>query len=61
MHFQVKMPQNGKDKQTTNKKLLMFLDVKMLSERYNLRFWTLSTNKQGTVYIFSVLKLQNKQ
>ena len=38
MNLQVKMPENNRkeifrDKQTTNKVLLMFLDVKMLTER----------------------------
>ena len=38
MNFQVKMPENVnsnifRDKQTTHKILLMFLDVKMLTER----------------------------
>ena len=38
IHFQVKMPENGRnkiyrDKQTTNKVPLMFLDVKLLTER----------------------------
>ena len=38
MHFQVKMPENGKknifrEKQTTNKMPLMFLDVNVLRER----------------------------
>ena len=38
MHFQVKMAENGRkklsrDKQTTKKGPLMFLDVKVLAER----------------------------
>ena len=38
MHFQVKMAENGRknifrDKQTTSKAPLMFLDVKVLTER----------------------------
>ena len=42
MHFQVKMAENGrknifKDKQTTHKVPLMFLDVKVLMERQQLR------------------------
>ena len=58
MHFHVKMPENSEMntfrlKQTTNK-VLLFLEVKMLLEREQLRFSTLSTNKQGTVYVFSV-------
>ena len=37
MHFKVKMPENGgknifKDKQATNKVLLMFLDANVLTE-----------------------------
>ena len=42
-----------KENQTTNKVLLMFLDVKLLRERKQFRFSTLSTNKQDTVYVFS--------
>ena len=38
MHFQIKMRENGRknmfrEKQTTNKLPLMFLDVKVLTER----------------------------
>ena len=38
MHFQVKIPKNGRkskfeDKQTRNKAPLVFLDVKMFTER----------------------------
>ena len=38
MHFKVKMPENDRknifrDKQTTNKVPLMFLDVRVLTER----------------------------
>ena len=40
--------------ETTNKVPLMFLDIKVLTERKQLHFWTLSTNKQGTVYVLSV-------
>ena len=54
MHFQVKMSENGKkktfrDKLTTNKVTLMFLDVNVLKECCQLHFWTLSTNKQRAV------------
>ena len=48
------------DKQKTNRVPLMFLDLKVLSETYQLHFWTLSTNKQFTVYGFRVKKPQNK-
>ena len=63
MHLQVKMPGNGgrnrfRDKQTTNKIALMFLDVKVLTEREQLRFWTMSTKKQGAVYVFRVKNLK---
>ena len=56
MHFQVKMIENGRknifrDKQTANKVPLLFLHVKVRTERQQLPFWTLSTNKQGTVYL----------
>ena len=53
MHFQVKMPQNGRetfrDKQTTNKVALMFFNDKLLTKRQQLYSWTLSTKKQGAV------------
>ena len=39
----------------------MFLDLKVLSKIYQLRFWTLLTNKEGAVYVCSVYKAQNKQ
>ena len=64
MHFQFKMPDNGrKDRQANNQQgvPLMFLDLKVLSKMLQLRFWTLSTNKEGAVYVFSVKKAQNKQ
>ena len=59
MHFHVKMPENGRkniftDKQTRNKVPLMFLDVQAITERCELRFWTVSKTRQGTVYVFSV-------
>ena len=58
MHFQVKIQENGRknisgDKQTGKKVPLLFLHVKVLTERQQLHFWALSTNKQGTVYVFS--------
>ena len=43
-----------KDKQTTNQVPLMFLDVKVLSQRWQLRFWTVSTIEEGAVHVFSV-------
>ena len=59
MHFQVKMPENRSNniltgKKTTNKVPVMFLEFTVLTERQQLRFWTLSTNNQATVYLFSV-------
>ena len=52
------MLENGRknifrDKKTVNKVPLLFLHVKVLTERQQLPFWTLSTNKQDTVYAFS--------
>ena len=66
MYFQVKMLENGRknifrDKKTVNKVPLLFLHVKVLTEKQQLPFWTLSTNKQGTVYVFGFGKPQNKQ
>ena len=40
-------------KQTANKVPLMFLDVKVLKENKQFSLWTSSTNKEGTVYLFS--------
>ena len=63
MHFQFEMPDNRrKDRQANNQQgvPLMFLDLKVLSKMLQLRFWTLSTNKEGAVYVFSVKKAQNK-
>ena len=58
MHLLVKMQENGRksmfsDKQTINKVPLMFLDVKVLREREQCCVWTLSLNKESTVYVFS--------
>ena len=44
-YFQVKIPENGRknifrDKQPTNKVKLIFFDVKVLTERQHMRFWT---------------------
>ena len=66
MYFEVEIPENGtknmfRDKETTKKVPLMFLDVKLVTESEQLRFWALSTNKQGTLYLFSFSKSQNKQ
>ena len=66
MHFRVKMPYNRTnnifpEKQKRNWVPLMFLDLKVLSETYELRFSILSRNKQGTVYVFFVKKDQQKQ
>ena len=60
------MIENGRknifrDKQTANKVPQLFSHVKVLTERQQLHFWTLSTNKQGTVYVFGFGKPQNKQ
>ena len=59
MHFQVKPPENGRqlifrEKQTRNTVPLMFLDAKRFIETEHLRFWTLTTNKEGTKYVFCV-------
>ena len=59
MHFQVEMKENSRkniftENKTTNKVPLLFLDVKVLTEREQLYYWALSTNKQGTVFVFSI-------
>ena len=53
------MSENGRKnkfrvKQTTKKVLLMFLDVRVLTEREHLHYWILSTKNQVTVYVLSV-------
>ena len=48
-----------RNKQTANNVPLIFLDGKVLTETQQLRFWTLSGNKQGIVYVFIVEKRQN--
>ena len=53
------MAENGRriifrKKQNANKLTLMFLDVKVLRENKQFRLWTFSTNKEGTVYVFTV-------
>ena len=49
------------EKQKRNWVPLMFLDLKVLSETYELRFSILSRNKQGIVYVFFIKKDQQKQ
>ena len=54
MLFQFKMPENGRknrfrDKQRPNNLPLMFLDVKILTEREILHFWNLLGNNPRTV------------
>ena len=72
MHFQVKMPENGRnkifnDKQTTSKVCLMFGDVRVLTQMYQLCFCTRSKNKEGTMYLalkslkYAVKKVNNGQ
>ena len=61
MHFLVKIQENSRYKQTTNKVPLMFLDVEVLSQKNYLRFYFLSTKKQRTVYVFSIYKRKNNQ
>ena len=38
----------------------MFFKNKVLMKSYQLRFWTLSRNNQGTAYLFSVEKHEKK-
>ena len=59
MHLEVKTPENGRknifrDNQNTNKVQLMFFNVRVFIEKWQLHFSTLSTNKEGTMYVFSV-------
>ena len=59
MHFQIRMRQNLKknifrDKQSTNKVPMIFLNVKVLTETYQLAFWSSLTKNECTVYVFSI-------
>ena len=65
MHFHVKIQQISRkniftNNKTANKVPLIFLDVKVLTEKEQFRFRTLSTKKKGIVYVFIVEKPQNK-
>ena len=53
------MPENGRknifrDKEKRKKIPLKFLDVDVLLESLIFRFWSLPTNKQGAMYVFSL-------
>ena len=66
MYFQVEIQENGRknmgtQKQTEKKVPLVFLDLKVLTQRQQMGFQTLATNKQGTVYVFTVEKPRRKQ
>ena len=66
MEAHVKRPENGRksifrEKQTSNKLPLMFLAVKVVTKRYQFRFWIPSTNKEITVYVFSFSETENKK
>ena len=57
--FTIQDEENGtknifREKYRRKKVSLIFLDVKVLTKRYQLHFLTLATRKQGTVYEFSV-------
>ena len=57
MHFQVKWIRNGRNKIFREKNrakmvLLMFVDIKRVTEREQFYFWTMSRNKHG--YVFNV-------
>ena len=59
IHFKVKMPENGRkniftDKEKRKKIPLKFLDVDVVSESLIFRFWSLPTNKEGAMYVFSL-------
>ena len=59
------MEENGRsnifrDKETKNKVQVIFLDIKVRTETWQLHFWTRSTNKQGSVYLFSAENLKKK-
>ena len=49
-----------RNKKTANKVPLIFSALQVLMKRQKLRFWTLSTKKQGIVYIFILGKPENK-
>ena len=39
----------------------MSLDVKVVTKRQKLRFWTVSKNKEGAVYVFTISKTKKKK
>ena len=58
-YLQMKVPQKMrsnvfKTKHTIKKTPPMFLDVKALTQRRQLRFWTLSIKRKADVYVCSV-------
>ena len=57
MKFEIKRQEIGRknifrENQTTIKVLLKFLGVKLITERKQFRFWTLSTKKKYILYVF---------
>ena len=59
MHFQFEILEDRRkyifrENETKNKVQVMFVDVKVVAERYQYYYWTFSTNKEATVYVFSV-------
>ena len=59
LYLVIKMLGNGRNKiftgkQAPNKLKMLFLEVKMVEERFERRFQTLQTNTQGAAHVFSV-------
>ena len=59
MHFQLRMLEIGRklifrDKENTNKLAKTFFDIKAVTQRWQLHFSTVSSIKEGTMYVFSV-------
>ena len=57
MKFEIKRQEIGRknifrENQTTIKVLLKFFGVKLITERKQFRFWTLSTKKKYILYVF---------
>ena len=66
MHFEVKMPENDRknifrDKQTTNKVPLMFLDVRVLTENYVFGCCQQTSKVQCMNFEFKGLKVSSKK
>ena len=66
LHLVIKMQTNDRShifssKQGLNKVPLLFLDLKVLRERFGLRFWRLNDSEKVMINIFSGNKLRSSK